>query len=118
MAEYRGYFIDEKAHNCVIAPGSHDYVQKPFPSVEEAKKWIDFAIDCGAPVDDQPEDKCEHNAYICEHPRRGGFLVFCADCDLTAEGGTEENAIANWKAGFTLTQGFCRGELVDARELK
>jgi hypothetical protein len=118
---YRGYTIsDFGSHCCVIPPDKHDYIQTPFVSDEQAKEYIDFAIHCGAPVDDQPQNDCptNHDAYVCPHPTRGGFVVYCADCDLTAEGPTEQDAVKNWHLGFTLTQDFDRTELVDGKSIE
>jgi hypothetical protein len=120
---HRGYTItDFGSHCCVIPPDKHDYIQRPFATTDAAKDCIDFAIECGAPVDDQPEKSdCPTNhcdVQVCKHPRRGGFLVYCADCDLTAEGGTVREAAKNWQSGFTLTQDFDRTELVDGKSVE
>lgn len=44
----------------------------------------------------------EHDAYVGPHPRRFGYLVYCADCELVTDVFvTEQQAIDAWVNGDT-----------------
>ena len=55
-----------------------------------------------------------HDLYCAVDERMGklGHLVYCADCEWTAEGATEQEAWAKWEDGTRIKQEFDRSEIV------
>jgi hypothetical protein len=46
--------------------------------------------------------KCQHDAYVCPHPRKSGYFVYCADCELiTNSHPTQDAAVKAWMNGKT-----------------
>ncbi len=46
--------------------------------------------------------KCPHDAYVCPHPRKSGYFVYCADCNLvTGPHSTQDAAVKAWREGHT-----------------
>jgi len=61
-------------------------------------------------------DLCSHHdLYICLHPRKAGYLIYCADCYEVAEGATEDEAKDNWRKGQRIEINYDNTELVDGQ---
>lgn len=54
----------------------------------------------------------EHEAYCVVHPGQAGYLVYCADCYLVAEGATEQETWDKWSSGDVVEKSFDRSEIV------